>query len=425
MNASLPWRPLGFALAALAVPACFSADDFSPCRTSQDCGPGGVCLEGRCASLNEGDLRRSDARDPKGGDGTPEIDHCDNDRIFLDQDDSPLFGQTIDCPNDTVTLRGFDVPDLDASRPTSLVIHARTIVVEGRVNADGSGFRGGGGGGGGAGGAGAPFARRGGAGGQSERGGEPGHPGEPNNGHEGGRGGPGGNGGGLFSALGGSGGDVEPASSGSDGYFVPPETNPGESLATLCDPAKAQPGTGGGGGGGGRGVDGTSCLAGGGGGGGGAGGPGGGLIHLLADEEIILRGPISARGVGAAGSRLASDGGAACGVGEESNVCLAACMDTDAVGGDGGRAGASPQVGAPGGDGGRVSSGAAGGGGSGGFVLLSAPKLTWEAGAKIDVSGSGSDNGGLVLLLGQSEGKRDGMVIGARYECPEMQFPAE
>ena len=442
MNVSLPWRPLGFALAALAVPACFSADDFSPCRTSLDCGPGGVCLDGRCASLNEGDLRRSDARDPNGGDGPPDVDHCPMDLRVLDEGSSLLLSQTIDCPNDTVTLRGFRLPVSDPSRPIALIIHARTIVVEGHVNANGAGYRGGGGGGGGGGGvaARASFERCGGLGGLSSRGGKNGDPGGCSDGKKGGWGGQGGNGGGPFSAPGGSGVDGDSASPGSDGYFVAPEPDPNDALATLCDRAMAQPGTGGGGGGGGRGADGTDCLSGGGGGGGGAGGPGGGLIELIAEEEIILRGIISAKGEGTLDlpmssdgdevrGTLATDGGAACGTMTE-DICLVACEETDAEGGKGGPAGDSAQYGARGGDGDgdeqrRGSAGAAGGGGSGGFILLSAPKLTWEDGAKIDVRGSGQNNGGLVLLLGQSEGKRDGMVIGARYECPEMQFSAE
>ena len=90
----MPDKPLlaivpALACAILAAAGCSSgSDDSGPCRSTTECPPGRICLEGRCVSAGDGG---ADADAPRDGDAPPEDALVDDTRVEGDvADDGTL-----------------------------------------------------------------------------------------------------------------------------------------------------------------------------------------------------------------------------------------------------------------------------------------------------------------------------------------------
>ena len=408
-------RRVGLLGSAVALSACFAADDFALCRRSDECGPGAVCTQGECV-----DLDAPDAVSPPTTPGTtPPTDPgttppTDPDECVERVIEGRLSAsETVRCEEGIVRIRDVVVESESGRTFADLTVIAREVFVEGTITADGAGERGGGGGGGGAGGSG-PRTINGGLGGRlnpgdSARTERDGEPGTRNQSIDGGTGGLGGRGGGAGGGVGGPGGTSNPVTAsgnqGADATFA----DPSSSVAGLCQALRR--GSGGGGGGGGAGLDGDAasagqvCSVGAGGGGGGAGAPGGGLVVLQASERLVITGKIFARGRApdagdpSVGRALPPQPEPGCA------QCDANCGEAAGAGANGGDVGNRGQRG---GDGAQTAgkpsgAGGSGGAGSGGMVYLRSPNLEWGPDGSIDVSG-GSNNGGLVRREVDAEG---------------------
>ena len=293
-------------------------------------------------------------------------------------------------------------PAGDSPKAGHFVLRAGAIVVEGTLDARGSGHPGGGGGGGGGGGcrqaphggsaAGGDGAFAGSAGGEAAGCGSEKY---------GARGGAGGTGAGPWAGNGAEGGECNAPSynyggqaggTGQAGGYAGPGANGDTSLDDLV-----WMGSGGGGAGGGSGGGNGNGEGGGGGGGGGAGGGGGGAIELIATSSIDIKGQVLA------GGEPSGNGG-----GGTSNIPTG---DQTGEGGDGGTGGSAYQEGqGQGGSGGPHQAGGTdggnggkGGAGAGGGILL-------YCGGTDGISISGS-----VKTLGADSGVGNGGTVKIRY----------
>jgi hypothetical protein len=389
---------------AVALGGCFSSANFEVCENDSQCGFGDVCVSGGCEPIIDEPDAGLDRGPPPDLDAGPRPDAAPEGDERVIEGEVGMDLRAIVEPDKRVVLR--DV----VLRAGFLSVEAREIVVEGGIRADGAGHPGGGGGGGGAAGHTVAMLRPG-------DGGRNGARGSANDGPSGGDGGDGADGAGPSKGGGGPGGVAGglEGGAGADGRWAP------EAFDGCGFAVGFRLGSGGGGGGGGAGGTGNGCISGGGGGGGGAGGPGGGAVHLQAAERIVVRGSVSARGVGVLESQQpASAGGEACPGGDAPETCAEGCdPETSGRGGEGGDAQFSAQGG---GEGGAASDaeagghGGPGGGGGGGMVRLVAPAIVFEGGARLDVSGStGEGNGGLVMIQGRRQG--EAQVVGAAFRC--------
>jgi hypothetical protein len=445
------WLAL-FAFGLMGGPAgCFSGDDYSLCTQDAQCA-GDRCVSGRCVAVVTTDAAlpgddataatdagpRTDAR-PTGPDA-----ELDDDCAGVDFN-GPIVSRALYCPDRVVVLRNVTTGDPGGFREKQFELFARRIEVVGTLDAHGAGFRGGGGGGGGGGGAAnvMPIGGRRGLVGNGETGdigatsGTNGSPG----GLVPGAGGPGGRGGGDYTEASGIGGPSGMASGesggpGADGQQIAPGTDRAVWQSTLCT-RTARPGAGGGGGGGGAGAAAPGCEAGPGGGGGGAGTPGGGALLLHATEAIVINGRLDVSGGDrqTGPSRVQVPGGPC---GADMN-CAHACADASAPG-VGGQGGSSANSGHAGADGLTTRDGVHAGGnggdgglGSGGYILLEAPEIVWEAEAALDLTGGGliegdgsTTNPGILVVIGRETGPKipdREMTVG--YLCDPAEYVAQ
>jgi hypothetical protein len=191
---------------------------------------------------------------------------------------------------------------------------------------------------------------------------------------------------------------------------------------TLCT-GQPQYGPGGGGGGGGAGAVQGACAIGAGGGGGGAGAPGGGVVMLIAEEAIVVAAPIDVSGGDVLDrSEPATTGQPTCGADPScGDICEPALGP-----GRGGSGAGSGLEGLAGGlaGGPEAGAGAPGGPGAGGYILLRAPSITWEDGARL-VLGGGRPAGepGVLHVDGTPVGPTP-LTEGEPFTCPNPMAPA-
>ena len=377
------------------VAGCYSADNFDECTKDEHCGAFGLCTGGTCDIVGSLPDARVGPGSADASTGHPP-DTGNSERIILQ---GPKGDDPERHDGKTVVIRNVQVSGI----PAIWSVTARVIIVEGKIDADGAGYPGGGGGGGGSAGSARGLVSPG-VGGDSDA--ESGQDGRPNQSDVAGGGGNGGNGSGDGAGVGGRGGSPESVGGhGDDGRHQPHEA--GDDVCGGPPVSTARPGSGGGGGGGGGGANGTGCGIGAGAGGGGAGAPGGGAIFLLATERIEFHGELTARGLAAASmppddatGHPACDCGAPCEADMAStNGQGGAGVSSDMGGTTGAMSGVQMANGRPAGIGGN------GGGGGGGGVTLRAPEIVWGPTARVDLQGSaGMANAGVLRIQSAQPG---------------------